>query len=56
MGLRNQVYLAEDNALLQVVEVANKYKKDKYRFAIADEEEFAKELAEVSCLFTTSNL
>ncbi|VDM39184.1 unnamed protein product [Toxocara canis] len=31
----------------KVLEVANKYKKDKYRFAIADEEEFAKELAEV---------
>uniref|UniRef100_F1L1D5 Protein disulfide-isomerase n=1 Tax=Ascaris suum TaxID=6253 RepID=F1L1D5_ASCSU len=31
----------------KVVEVANKYKKDKYRFAIADEEEFAKELAEM---------
>uniref|UniRef100_A0AC35U9B3 Protein disulfide-isomerase n=1 Tax=Rhabditophanes sp. KR3021 TaxID=114890 RepID=A0AC35U9B3_9BILA len=31
----------------KVVEVANEYKDSKYRFAVADEEEFGKELAEV---------
>ena len=35
---------------LQVVDVANKYKQEKYQFAVADEEEFEKELAEVSFL------
>ncbi|GMT19573.1 hypothetical protein PFISCL1PPCAC_10870 [Pristionchus fissidentatus] len=31
----------------KVLAVANKYAKDKYRFAVADEEEFAKELTEL---------
>uniref|UniRef100_A0A0N5AJ78 Protein disulfide-isomerase n=1 Tax=Syphacia muris TaxID=451379 RepID=A0A0N5AJ78_9BILA len=31
----------------KVLDVANKYKNEKYRFAVADEEEFSKELAEV---------
>ncbi|VDN44059.1 unnamed protein product [Gongylonema pulchrum] len=31
----------------QVLEIANKYKDDKYRFAVADEEEFADELEAV---------
>lgn len=31
----------------KILPIANKYQKDKYRFAVADEEEFAQELSQV---------